>query len=140
MLSKKLYATNLYELNVGFNEINSEGMMNVVRAIAHVNTTLTMNNTLIHNAHNNNTVNNININTTLNANNSVHTKLQILTLSGNTINIDASILIGSILKVPDNYIGVLHLDHTNLGVIGEKNITIGIATNRRCNLKNLTGN
>lgn len=101
-LAGSLLKLNLVELNIGFNGIESEGLIEIINAI-YTNPTI-----------------------------------ETLTLSGNNITNTVSKVIANMLL--HNYnLRQLFLDHTNIGPVGEKYISAGIATNKRSGVRILTG-
>ena len=101
-LAGSLLKLNLVELNIGFNGIEPEGLIEIINAI-YTNPTI-----------------------------------ETLTLSGNNITNTVSKVIANMLL--HNYnLRQLFLDHTNIGPVGEKYISAGIATNRRSGVRIFTG-
>ena len=101
-LAGSLLKLNLVELNIGFNGIEPEGLIEIINAI-YTNPTI-----------------------------------ETLTLSGNNITNTVSKVIANMLL--HNYnLRQLFLDHTNIGPVGEKYISAGIATNKRSGVRILTG-
>ena len=101
-LAGSLLKLNLIELNIGFNGIEPEGLIDIVNAI-YTNPTI-----------------------------------ETLTLSGNNITNTVSKVIANMLL--HNYnLRQLFLDHSNIGPVGEKYISAGIATNKRSGVRILTG-
>jgi Ran GTPase-activating protein (RanGAP) involved in mRNA processing and transport len=64
--------------------------------------------------------------------------LRILSLSGNQINNQASKVLSNYL-LNNNTLTSLFLDRTSIGSVGEKYISAGIATNKTCGLRHITG-
>ena len=64
--------------------------------------------------------------------------LKTLSLSGNLMTVEVSLVMANILK-NDSVLSHVHLDHVSIGPVGERNIAVGIATNVSSRLINLTG-
>ena len=101
-LAGSLLKLNIIELNIGFNGIEPEGLIEIVNAIYRNPT------------------------------------IESLTLSGNNITNTVAKVIANMLL--HNYnLRQLFLDHANIGPVGEKYISAGIATNKRSGVRLLTG-
>jgi hypothetical protein len=92
----------IHELNIGFNDISTDGLLAIIGSISST------------------------------------PSIRVIALSGNTIDNTVAKVLANLLML-NSQITALHVDRTNMTSEAERFIGAGIASNRSCNLRVLTG-